>query len=169
MTNVKQLFGGVKDGVGCILSILGVLVVPAVVLALSIGVVKLGDVLFPKNPHLRVQQCSKQKQSFKRAMFCDSVYETGEQFLSDPTSTYACSDGEVSRRINFSSLMFKFRLDSCNKDDAKLFSENVLQHILQSQVTFSECEKGFDGRDLVPEVQKQFDAFLACRRYNSVP
>lgn len=169
MTNVKQLFGGVKDGAGCILSILGVLVVPAVVLALSMGVVKLGDVLFPENPQLRVQQCSKQKQSFQRAMFCETVYATGEQFLSDPTSTYACSDGEVSQRINFRSPMFKFRLDRCSNEDAKLFSENVLQHVLQSQMTFSECEKGSNGRDLVPEVQKQFDAFLACRRYDTAP
>lgn len=166
MNNVKQLVGGVKDGVGCIF---GILVVPVVLLTLLLALVKLGDILFPEDPELRVRQCSKQKQSFQRAMFCESVYAIGEQFLNDPTSTYVCSDSEVSQTISSRSFLFKFRLDSCNKDDAKLYSDNVLQHILQSQVTFSECEKGFDGRNHVPEVQKQFDAFLACRRYRTSP
>lgn len=169
MSIVKQLVGGVKDGAGCIFSILGVLVIPICCLALTIAIIKFDDVLFPENPQLRAQQCSDQKQRFQRAMFCETVYSKGEQFLSDPTSTYGCSDGAISQQISFRSPMFKFRLDSCSNEDAKLFSKNALQHVLQSQMTFSECEKGSNGRDLGPEVQKQFDAFLACRRYETAP
>jgi hypothetical protein len=163
---IRQLVDGIKDGVGCLF---GALVGPAVVLIILLAFVKLGDFFFPDDPYAAEQQCKQQKQSFQKEMLCEASYEIGEQFLKDPTSTFVCADSQISQRIKSRSFLFKFRLDSCSRTDAQFFSQNIMQYLSHTQATFSVCEKGFDGRDLVPAVQQQFGAFLACRSYRAEP
>lgn len=85
MDTLKKFYRGAKDTIGCFV---GVIALPAIIISLLIVYLKLSDILFPEDPNVRIEQCASQKDRFQRDMFCGSIYEIGEQFLEDPTSTY---------------------------------------------------------------------------------
>jgi hypothetical protein len=162
MQELRGLMKGAQNALGCLFSVLAV---PLFIMAILIGYIKASDILFPEDPNVRVRQCNSEKLRYQRSMLCEAVYDIGEDFLKDPTYTYYCSNSEFSQRIKFLSSIYNFRLSKCTKEDADSFSQGTYEYLLSRGASVSECGKGADGQILVPQVQKQYDAFLACRSY----
>ena len=164
MGELNHLIKGARDTLGCLVSVLAL---PVAIIALLIGYLKISDTYFPEDPNIRATKCINQKDNYRRSMMCGSVYDIGESFLKDPTFTYYCSNSEIIGQIRLKSSLYKFQLDACSRDDADHFSANLEKHLIARPAVFSECGVGHDGRALHPQVQKKYDAFLACRGYRS--
>ena len=161
---LNHLIKGARDTLGCLVSVLAL---PVAIIALLIGYLKISDTYFPEDPNIRATKCINQKDNYRRSMMCGSVYDIGESFLKDPTSTYYCSDSAVIQKIRVKSSLYNFILDACSRDDADSFSANIDKDLIARRATFSECGLGHDGRALHPQVQQKYDAFLACRSYRN--
>lgn len=151
-----------KEALGCIF---GALAVPVIIIAVFVGYLKISSIFWPADPNERVAQCAQQKQYFQRSTVCEPVYEIGEAFLKEPDYKYVCSRTEVLQKIQSHSNLFKFNLNKCSNEDATKFSEYIVENFSRNEVAVFQCAKHFDGDDLIPPVQKKYDAFLACRSY----
>jgi hypothetical protein len=151
-----------QDALGCIFSVLAP---PVIFIGLFIGYLKLSSLFFPEDPNKRIEQCEKQKQYFQRSAVCEPVYDIGDAFIREPNRIYSCSNSELLQRVKSHSIVFRFNLNKCSEKDANNYSEYIVKNLSRNQAGVFQCAKHFDGRDLIPPVQKKYDAFLACRSH----
>ena len=118
-----------------------------------------------ETPEERAALCVWQKNEFTRGRLCDAVYDIGEQFLKDPTSTWTCSDDEIQKHIKWTSTLYKHQLNKCASDEADYYIYNIYNILKSSGAKFAICGTRSDGKDLYSETEKKYGAFLACRNY----
>jgi len=93
------------------------------------------------------------------------MYDIGEQFLDDPTSTLVCSDRAFEQSVRWWAKQRKRSLARyCPTDEAQTWTLELTNDPFGHAVE-ARCDYNHLGERLYRETQKKFDAFMACRRY----